>query len=309
MQTTNASPEQWLLLIIGIGVLLVLDFFVIRSRGGEMSFRGAAIASIFWVGVALAFFGITVLTEGAAAGETFLAGYLIEKSLSLDNVFIFLLILNSFAIPANQRHRLLTFGITAALVMRAVFIVVGSAALAAFGWISIPFALIVLWTGVRLWQHRHDHDGEQKLVEGIQERLNISGSPNSKKLLIKSRTGRVLTPAGGALVAILLADLLFAVDSVPAILAITTDTYIVWATNAFALLGLRPLFFLVAELVERLYYLKAALALLLIFVGFKLGLSEFIGKVSPSISLGVIGSILAIGVVASLVRNRRLAIG
>lgn len=307
MQTTKASPEQWLLLIIGIGVLLIIDFFVIRSRGGEMSFRGAALASIFWVGVALAFFGITLLTEGAASGEAFLAGYLIEKSLSLDNVFVFLLILNSFAIPANQRHRLLTFGITAALVMRAVFIVVGSAALAAFGWISIPFALIVLWTGVRLWQHRHDHEGEQKLVEGIQERLNISGSPGDQRLILKKKAGRVLTPAGGALVAILLADLLFAVDSVPAILAITTDTYIVWAANAFALLGLRPLFFLVAELVERLYYLKAALALLLIFVGMKLGLSEFIGKVPPSISLAVIGSILAVGIVASLVRNRRLA--
>ena len=272
-----------------------------------MSLRGAALASAFWVGVALLFFVATLLTQGTVAGEAFLAGYLIEKSLSLDNVFVFLLILNSFAIPSRQRHRLLTIGIVVALGMRAVFIVVGSAALAAFGWISIPFALIVLWTGIRLWKHRHDHQGEQELVDGIKRRLSITRDASETKLMTRKKGARVLTPAGGALLAILLADLLFAVDSVPAILAITTDTYIVWAANAFALMGLRPLFFLVADLVERLYYLKAALALLLIFVGLKLGLSEVIGKVPPSISLGVIGSILAVGVIASLLRNRRLA--
>ena len=307
MEQSGTSSEQWLFLISGILILLVIDFFVIRTRGGEMSFRGAALASVFWISVALAFFFITLATDGRASGEAFLAGYLIEKSLSLDNVFVFLLILNSFAIPANQRHRLLTFGITAALVMRAVFIVAGSAALAAFGWMSIPFALIVLWTGLRLWQHRHDHEGEQQLVGGIQRRLSMTSDPKDRRLVAKPKGKWVLTPGGGALVAILLADLLFAVDSVPAILAITTDTYIVWAANAFALLGLRPLFFLVADLVERLYYLKAALALLLIFVGLKLGLSEFVGKVPAAVSLGVIGSILAVGIAASLVRNRRIS--
>ena len=307
MESAGTSAATWLALIGAISVLLILDFLVIRSRSGEMTLRAAGVASVFWVGVAMTFLLITWVTQGSKSGEAFLAGYLIEKSLSLDNVFVFLLILNSFAIPHNKRHRLLTIGITSALVMRALFIVVGSAALATFGWISIPFALLVLWTGVRLWQHRHDHDGEQALVDGIQNRLPISKHGKGDRLLITEKGKRLLTPAGGALVAILLADLLFAVDSVPAILAITTDTYIVWAANAFALLGLRPLFFLVAELVERLYYLKAALALLLIFVGLKLGLSEFIGKVPPSISLGVIGGILAVGIVASLIRNRRLA--
>ena len=307
MDSTGASSSEWAVLIAAIAVLLVADLFIIRSRGGEMSLRAAAIASVFWVGVALAFFGYLVLTQGSSKGEAYLAGYLIEKSLSLDNVFVFLLILTSFAIPANDHHRLLTYGVIGALVMRAIFIVVGSAALAKFGWISIPFALLVLWTGLRLWRHRHDHEGEQKLVEGLHDRLPISKRGKGKKLVIERRGKRLLTPAGGALAAIMLADLLFAVDSVPAILAITTDTYIVWAANAFALLGLRPLFFLVAELVERLYYLKAALALLLIFVGLKLGLSEFTGKLPPAISLGVIGGILAVGVIASLVRNRRLA--
>ncbi|MFM9140461.1 MAG: TerC/Alx family metal homeostasis membrane protein, partial [Solirubrobacterales bacterium] len=229
-----------------------------------MTNRGAALASVFWVGVALAFFVPVSLAMGAGPGKAFLAGYLVEKSLSLDNVFVFLLILNAFAIDATDRHRLLTYGIIVALVLRALFIVVGAAALNAFGWLSIPFALILLWTGVRLWQHRHDHEAEEKMIQGISNRLRISDEPAGRRLLTREYGRRVLTASVAALVAIFLTELLFAVDSVPAILAITTDTYIVWAANAFALLGLRPLFFLVADLVDRLYYLKAALAALLI---------------------------------------------
>ena len=305
MSTSQAGAAEWAVLIGVIAVLLVLDLFVMRSRGGVMTNRGAALASVFWVAVALAFFVAVTLTLGAGPGKAYLAGYLVEKSLSLDNVFVFLLILNAFAIDATDRHRLLTYGIIVALVLRAVFIVVGAAALNAFGWLSIPFALILLWTGVRLWQHRHDHEAEEKMIQGISGKLRISNAPAGRKLVTRENGRRMLTAAGGALVAIFLTDLLFAVDSVPAILAITTDTYIVWAANAFALLGLRPLFFLVADLVDRLYYLKAALAALLVFVGLKLGLSEFIGKISPTISLAVIAAILAVGVGASLIHNRR----
>ncbi|MSX01950.1 MAG: TerC/Alx family metal homeostasis membrane protein [Actinobacteria bacterium] len=307
MSTSQAGATEWAVLIAVIGVLLVIDLVVMRSRGGVMTNRDAALASAFWVGVALAFFVGVTLTLGVTPGEAFLSGYLVEKSLSLDNVFVFLLILNAFAIPSTDHHRVLTYGIIVALVLRALFIVVGAAALNAFGWLSIPFALVLLWTGIRLWQHRHDHGAEEKMIRGIAGRLRISDQPADRRLLTREDGRLMFTAAGGALVAIFLADLLFAVDSVPAILAITTDTYIVWAANAFALLGLRPLFFLVADLVDRLYYLKAALAALLIFVAFKLGLSEFIGKVSPIISLAVIGVILAIGVGASLIRTRRLA--
>ena len=305
MEATQAGAVEWAVLIGVIAVLLVLDLVVMRSRGGVMTNRGAALASVFWVGVALAFFVAVTLALGAGPGKAYLAGYLVEKSLSLDNVFVFLLILNAFAIEANDRHRLLTYGIIVALILRAVFIVVGAAALNAFGWLSIPFALILLWTGIRLWQHRHDHEAEEKMIQGISGRLRVSDEPAGRKLLTRENGRRMLTASGAALVAIFLTDLLFAVDSVPAILAITTDTYIVWAANAFALLGLRPLFFLVADLVDRLYYLKAALAALLVFVGIKLGLSEFIGKVSPTISLAVIAAILLIGVAASLLHNRR----
>ena len=302
---SNAGLDEWLILVGIVAVLLFLDLVVMRSRGGVMSPRGAALASVFWIGIALAFGGYVFLTMGTEPGKTYVSGYLIEKSLSLDNVFVFLLVITAFAIPSEQQHRLLTYGIIGALVLRAIFIVVGAAALSTFSWLSIPFAAILIWTGIRLFQHRHDHEGEEKLVQKIKDRLSIVDD-HSGKLWLKQNGKRVLTASGGALVGIMLVDLLFAVDSVPAILAVTTDTYIVWAANAFALLGLRPLFFLVAILVERLYYLKTALAALLVFVGLKLGAQEFVGKLDPTISLAIIGLILLIGTAASLIREKRL---
>ncbi|MFZ9669435.1 MAG: TerC/Alx family metal homeostasis membrane protein [Solirubrobacterales bacterium] len=298
------GPDEWLILVGLVAVLFFLDLVVMRSRGGVMSTRGAMLATGFWILVAFAFGGYVLLTLGAEAGKTYISGYLIEKSLSLDNVFVFLLVMSSFAIPFEQQHRLLTFGIIGALVLRALFIVVGAAALSTFGWVSIPFAAILIWTGVKLWQHRHDHDEETKLVEKVYDRLPIT-QDDSGKLWIKKNGKRLFTPAGGALIGIILVDILFAVDSVPAILAVTTDVYIVWAANAFALLGLRPLFFVVAVLVERFYYLKTALAVLLIFIGVKLGLQEFVGKLDPAISLAVIALILLTGMIASLIRERR----
>ena len=298
------GPDEWLILVGLVAVLFFLDLVVMRSRGGVMSTRGAMLATGFWILVAFAFGGYVLLTLGSEAGKTYISGYLIEKSLSLDNVFVFLLVMSSFAIPFEQQHRLLTFGIIGALVLRALFIVAGAAALQTFGWVSIPFALILLWTGVKLWQHRHDHDEETKLVEKVYDRLPIT-QDNSGKLWIRKNGKRLFTPAGGALIGIILVDILFAVDSVPAILAVTTDVYIVWAANAFALLGLRPLFFVVAVLVERFYYLKTALAVLLIFIGVKLGLQEFVGKLDPLISLVVIALILLTGMTASLIREKR----
>lgn len=303
--SSNAGLDEWLILVGIVAVLLFLDLVVMRSRGGVMSPRGAALASVFWIGIALVFGGYVFLTMGTEPGKTYVSGYLIEKSLSLDNVFVFLLVITAFAIPSEQQHRLLTYGIIGALVLRAIFIVVGAAALSTFSWLSIPFAAILIWTGIRLFQHRHDHEGEEKLVQKIKDRLSIVDD-HSGKLWLKQNGKRVLTASGGALVGIMLVDLLFAVDSVPAILAVTTDTYIVWAANAFALLGLRPLFFLVAILVERLYYLKTALAALLVFVGLKLGAQEFVGKLDPTISLAIIGLILLIGTAASLIREKRL---
>ena len=265
-------------------VLLAIDLLI--ARGRKMTLRAAGVASAAWVAIALAFFGVLLVVGESGDAQAFLAGYLVEKSLSLDNVFVFLLVFGAFAVAEEERHRLLSYGIVLALVLRGVFIVVGAAALSAFGWLSFVFAAFLIWTGWRLFRHRHDHRSEEALVGRIREKLPFS-------------------PKWAALAGIALVDILFAVDSVPAILAITNDTFIVFAANAFALLGLRPLFFLVADLVERLYYLKTALAALLIFIGAKLAAAEFVGKIGPEISLPVIAAILATGVLASLWRDRQ----
>jgi tellurite resistance protein TerC len=265
-------------------VLLAIDLAI--ARGRKMTLRAAGVASAAWVAIALTFFGVLLLVGESGDAQAFLAGYLVEKSLSLDNVFVFLLVFSAFAVAEKDRHRLLSYGIVLALVLRGVFIVVGAAALSAFGWLSFVFAAFLIWTGWRLFRHRHDHRSEEALVGRIREKLPFS-------------------PKWAALAGIALVDILFAVDSVPAILAITNDTFSVFAANAFALLGLRPLFFLVADLVERLYYLKTALAALLVFIGAKLAAAEFVGKIGPEISLPVIGAILATGVLASLWRDRQ----
>jgi len=287
--TTAEVRLSVIVLCAALAVLLIIDLAIVRGRGG-MSLRLAAIASVCWVGVALAFFGLLLATGPNERATSFLAGYLVEKSLSLDNVFVFLLVFGAFALPTAERARLLTYGIVLALVLRAVMIVVGAAVLEEFSWIAFVFAAFLVWTGWRMYRHRHDHEAEAELVERLKRRLPVSG-------------------AAAAFVAIALVDVIFAVDSVPAILAITTDTYIVFAANAFALLGLRPLFFLVEALVDRLYHLKTALAALLVFIGLKMAAAEFVGKIGPEFSLPVIAAILATGVVASLVRERRLGRG
>ena len=162
---------SWIALIVALAVLLAIDLLVVRGRGGEMSLRAAAVASATWVAVALAFGAVLLLAGERADAEAFLAGYLVEKSLSLDNVFVFLLVFTAFGLPDAERHRLLSYGIVAALALRLVFIVVGAAALAAFGWLSFVFAAFLIWTGWKMLRHRHDHGAEEAMVERVQTRL------------------------------------------------------------------------------------------------------------------------------------------
>ena len=299
------SSLDWTLLIAALVVLLVVDLLLVRGRGGDMPARVAAVWSVVWIAIAVGFGGLLYLFGTTEQSTTYLAGYLVEKSLSLDNVFVFLVVFGAFAIPTPQRMRLLTYGIVLALVLRLVFILVGAAALENASWLTYPFAALLGWTGWRLWKHRNDHDGDEKLIEGVKSRMTIAEGDHGDKLLTKIDGKRMLTTAGATLVAIAVVDVIFAVDSVPAILGITTDTYVVFAANAFALLGLRPLFFLVAELVARLRHLKAALAALLVFIAAKMVYGEIFGKVGPEWSLGGVVLILGAGVLASLPAYRR----
>ena len=187
-------PSSWIALIAAIAVLLAIDLLVVRGR--EMTLRAAAIQSVVWVGISLAFFGVLLAFGSGDDAGSFLAGYLVEKSLSLDNVFVFLLVFTAFGVPVAERHKLLTYGIVGALVMRALFIVVGAAILHEFGWVSFIFAALLGWTAWRMFKHRHDHDGEDELVRKIRRRLPSAGL--------------------AALVAIAIVDVIFAIESVPA---------------------------------------------------------------------------------------------
>ncbi len=304
----SGQTGAWVGLAVAIAVLLVIDLAVLRGRGGEMTTRQAAITSVVWVTISLVFAVVLAFFGERGQASAYLAGYVVEKSLSLDNVFVFLIVFSAFAIPAKQRARLLTYGILLALVLRLIFILAGAAALERWSWVSIPLAAILVWTGWKLWKGRHDHGGEEQMVAGIRRRLKVADNDHSEHFTTRVNGKRVLTAAGATLVSIAIVDIVFAVDSVPAILGITTDTYVVFAANAFALLGLRPLFFLVADLMNRLYYLKAALAVLLVFIGGKMVYSELLGeKVAAEYSLLGVGLILGGGVIASLLRTRRLA--
>jgi tellurite resistance protein TerC len=281
-----AGPLTWAGLLAFLAAMIVVDLTV-GSAKRQMTVRTAAVWSAVWVALALGFGALLWVLEGGGAGEAYFAGYAMEKALSLDNVFVFTLIFAALAVPREEQPRVLLWGILIALVLRGVFIVLGAEALERYSWVAWPFAALLAWTGWRILRPGGDHDEGAAIVERVQRRW-----PG-------------LTPVVAALAAVAFADVIFAVDSVPAILAITTDTFVVFAANAFALLGLRPLFFLVSDLVDRLYYLKTALAALLVFIGAKMAAAEFVGKIGPEISLPVIAAILGAGVVASLVRASR----
>jgi tellurite resistance protein TerC len=284
--TVQAGPLAWAGLLAFLAAVTVVNLRV-GAAGQEMTVRKAATWSAVWLGLAVAFGAGLWAVSGSEAGESFFAGYVMEKALSLDNVFVFTLIFAALAVPREEQPRVLLWGILIALVLRGAFIFAGAEALANFSWVAWPFAALLAWTGWRILRAEGEHDEGAKLVERIRRRW-----PRLK-------------PAVAALVAVALADVIFAVDSVPAILAITTDTFVVFAANAFALLGLRALFFLVAGGVARFAYLQTALGVLLIGIAGKLVYGEVTGeKLSTGLTLGAIVGVLAVAIAASLVRER-----
>ena len=288
--------------------MLALDLGVFHRRAHVVSLKESAVWSAVWVALALAFNGLLWAAFGAEPGMAFLTGYLIEKALSVDNIFVFVLIFGAFSVPAAYQHRVLFWGILGALLMRAVFIGLGSALIASFHWVIYLFGAFLLVTGIKMLLLRNQaFDPRANPVFRLFRRLVPAVEEYHGPAFTVVREGRRLaTPLLLVLVAVELTDLVFAVDSVPAIFAVTQDPFIVFTSNIFAMLGLRSLYFLLAGVVGKFHLLKVGLSLVLVFVGAKMLLSEAF-KIPVAWSLAVIALLVGGSMLASRLIPRRIA--
>ena len=302
----HVHPWQWALFLGVIVGLLLIDLFVFNRDAHVVTARQAAVQTAFWVSIGLSMTLVFWAWHGAPAAGEYLAGYLVEYSLSIDNVFVWALILTYFAVPREYQHRVLFWGIFGALVFRAVFIFAGVALLERFEWIIYVFGAILLFTAVKLlFQDDEEVHPENNPVLRLVRRV-VPSTPeySGHRLFVRENRKLLATPLFAVLVVVETSDVIFAVDSIPAILAVTREQFIVFTSNAFAILGLRSLYFLLADLKDRFEYLQEGLALILIFVGTKMLLSQIL-HISTAVSLLVIVTILAGAIVWSVVAVRR----
>jgi len=304
MTESVGSPLLWTLFTAFILAMLALDLGVFHRKAHEVRFKEAVGWSVFWIGLALAFNAWVAYAFGPQKGMEFLTGYLIEKALSVDNVFVFLVIFTTFSVPAAYQHRVLFWGVVGALVMRAIFIAAGAAALEAFHGIIYFFGALLLFTGIKLLvQRNHEEHPERNPVFRLLQRFIPSTSEyHGQRFWVRLDGRRLATPLFTVLLLIEFTDVVFAVDSIPAIFAVTRDPFIVFTSNIFAILGLRALYFCLAGFVGRLRYLKVGLALVLIFVAIKMMLTDFY-KIPIHLSLLAVTLLLGGSVVASLLRR------
>ncbi|EGE45189.1 TerC family protein [Streptomyces griseus] len=313
----DVSWTVWVLTIVGLSTLIAVDFFIGR-KPHDVSTKEAGIWTIVWIVLAVIFgAGLAVLGEGKASGE-FFAGFITEKSLSVDNLFVFVLIMAKFAVPSQLQQRVLLIGVLIALVLRAIFIAAGAAVIANFSWVFYIFGAFLIYTAWKLIQEaRADEDDEDweenRLLKSIEHRFGVADKYHGTKLFIRNNGKRVMTPLMVVMLAIGMTDVLFAVDSIPAIFGLTQDPYIVFTANAFALMGLRQLYFLIGGLLKKLVHLSYGLSVILGFIGVKLVLHALhesgvhVPVVTIPFSLAVIGGVLVVTTITSLVASKKMA--
>jgi tellurite resistance protein TerC len=300
------SPWLWAGFTAFILALLALDLGVFHRKAHAVSIREAVVWSAVWITLALAFNALIWWLRGPEPALQFLTGYLIEKSLSVDNIFVFALVFSYFAVPAVDQHRVLFWGILGALVLRAVFILAGSALLASFHWVIYVFGAFLIFTGIKMALHRGDdiHPEKNPVLRLVRRFVPVTPSYEQSRFFVR-RAGRLMaTPLFLVLAVVESTDVVFAVDSIPAIFAVTKDPFLVYTSNVFAILGLRSLYFLLAGVMQKFIYLKLGLSAILVFVGGKMTLAE-IYAIPSAVSLLVIAALLTISIVASLRRARR----
>ena len=307
----------WIGFNLFVLLMLALDLGVFHRKSHVISIKEATIWSVVWITLALVFnLGLYLFWDQISptssytnneAALAFFTGYLIEKSLSVDNIFVFVLIFTFFAVPAAYQHRVLFWGIIGALIMRGTLIAVGATLLKEFHWIIYVFGAFLIFTGIRMALHRNEemHPERNPLIKLIRRIMPVTDHYEGDKFFIRRAGKLIATPLFLVLLLVESTDLIFAVDSIPAIFAVTEDPFIVYTSNVFAILGLRSLYFLLAGVVDKFYYLKLGLSAVLVFVGTKMVMVDLY-KIPVGVSLGVIASILAISVIASLWRAQRL---
>jgi tellurite resistance protein TerC len=293
------SPDLIALVVLAAVILgmLALDLFVFHRKAHEVSLREAAAWSAVWITLGLAFGGFIWMTRGSQVGSEYLAGYLIEKSLSMDNVFLFAMLFTYFAVPSMYQHRVLFWGVVGAIVFRAIFILAGASLLEAFHFLIYGFGILLLLTGIKMWRSTgHSVHPEKNLVLRLVRRvIPITPDYHGQSFFVRHKGALMATPLFAVLVVVETTDIMFAID---------TDPFIVLSSNLFAILGLRALYFLLAGMIGRFVYLKQGLAALLVFAGAKILLAD-IYEMPVAVSLGVIVAILAVSVGASLWATRR----
>ncbi len=311
------KPAWMWLAFVGIVVaLLVLDLGLLHTDHREIAVGESFVLSAAYISVGLLFGAGVWLTLGSQAGMEYLTGFAIEKALAMDNVFVIAMIFTYFAVPLKYQHRVLFWGILGVIVLRALMIGVGAAIVSQFSWVLSLFAVFLIATGIKmLMVTDKPYDvATNPVLAFMRRRFNVTGSHHAERFFVRApdaggKSTLFMTPLFLALVLIEIADVIFAVDSVPAIFAITTDPFIVYTSNIFAILGLRALYFALAAMVDRFKYLKVALAVVLIFVGGKVLAADMLGisKIPPALSLAITFGILAAGVIISWIKTRSVA--
>ena len=294
----------WVALLAVIVAMLAVDLYRHRDAHAPTP-REAAVESMIWVTCGLAFAAVIAIAFGRQAFGEYISGYLIEKSLSVDNVFVWSMLFTTLSIPLKYQHRVLFWGIFGALALRAAFIVLGSALISRFWWLLLVFGVFLVYTGAKIIRHRAD-EGDEQATRGLgllRRLMPVSDELDGQKFFTRIGVRRAATPLLAALFVVEITDIIFAVDSVPAILAVSNESYLVFASNAFAILGLRAMYFLLANAKERFHYLSHALGGILIFVGAKMAVSHWI-HMNTYASLAVIVAMLCAAIVFSERRAR-----
>lgn len=299
----------WVVFHVFVVALLLFDLGVVQRRDREMSIRTALWLSLGYIALALAFAAGVFHFRGSEAGYEFLTGYFIEKSLSVDNIFVFLLIFLHFSVPRHAQRKILFFGVLGALVMRAAMIFAGAAAISAFHWLLYVFGVFLVASGVKmLVAIDQEPDMERnRIVRFMRSRFRVTDEYEGEKFWVRRNGLWYMTPMFIVLVIVEASDLIFALDSIPAILAVSHDTFIVYSSNVFAILGLRALFFAVSHVVDRFHYLKYGLSLVLIFVGLKMLVNTWFGGkiISTEMALFMTAALIGSSMLYSVYRTRR----